>query len=95
MNDVESGLKLLVSDLLKEDRGCSDSYFHNFKISPDGIPTRNQRSIVLKCNFQSASGYEGINFQIGMVLTSENNTNTGVDYKRGLERYHTVKWLYL
>ena len=93
VNHVESGLKLVVSDLLKEDRGFSDSYFHNFKISPDGIPTRNQRSIVLKCSFESTSGYEGINFKIGMVLTSENNTycNTGVDYKDGHASRQFVK----
>ena len=80
-------------DLLKEDRGFSDSYFHNFKISPDGIPTRNQQSIVLKCSFESTSGYEGINFKIGMVLTSENNTycNTGVDYKDGHASRQFVK----
>ena len=93
VNHVESGLKLVVSDLLKEDKGFSDSYFHNFKISPDGIPTKNQRSIVLKCSFENTSGYEGINFKIGMVLTSENNTycNNGFDYLDGEASRQFVK----
>ena len=85
MNFVGGGLKLHVSDLLLEDEDFYMSSFHNFKITPAGIPTRKQLRIVLKCIFESTSGYEGINFKIGMVLTSENNTycNTGFDYLDG------------
>ena len=85
MNEVDSGLKLHMSDLLTEEKAVSLSLFHNFKLTPIGIPTRKQLNNVLRCSFESTSGYEGVKFKIGMVLTSDNNTycNTGVYYLDG------------